>query len=101
MIDPIYTVLGAAIRQQRESVGMTQDALASKVSISRTSVTNIERGRQSLLVHQLLKFSTALGVPPDALLPPAEPVDPTAEQFDMPDEFQELLARLDGSKAIR
>ncbi|MBN9037037.1 MAG: helix-turn-helix transcriptional regulator [Rhizobiales bacterium] len=48
---------------------MSQDVLATKVGLSRTSITNIERGRQSVLVHQLFSFADALGASPAALLP--------------------------------
>lgn len=67
----LYASLGATIRSKRDSAGMSQDVLASKVGLSRTSVTNIERGRQSVLVHQLYLFAEALGVEPAALLPDA------------------------------
>jgi DNA-binding XRE family transcriptional regulator len=60
---------------------MTQEALASKISLSRTSVINIEKGRQQLLVHMLVDIARALHVAPSDLIPDVygvEPVDITS-----------------------
>lgn len=64
-----YKDLGQLIRAARESSNITQESLASKVSLTRTSITNIEKGRQQLLVHTLVQISMALKVEPESLLP--------------------------------
>ncbi|MDJ0694644.1 helix-turn-helix domain-containing protein [Mastigocoleus sp. MO_188.B34] len=45
MIDnqKFYAEVGSSIRQARKNIGLSQEALASLVSITRTSVTNIEK----------------------------------------------------------
>jgi transcriptional regulator with XRE-family HTH domain len=48
---------------------LTQEALASQVALTRTSITNIERGRQKLLLHTLVDIAHALSVEPAELLP--------------------------------
>jgi transcriptional regulator with XRE-family HTH domain len=73
----IYEAVGQAIRAQRERRRMTQGELADLVKMSRASVTNIELGRQSLLVDQLCRFARALEVQPTDLLQCAPP--PRAE----------------------
>ncbi len=40
-------MLGATLAQRREAQGRTQDGLASKVRLSRSSIANIESGRQA------------------------------------------------------
>lgn len=65
-----YRELGRRIREAREEKHLTQEALATRVSLTRTSVTNIEKGRQQLLVHTLVQISAALNVTPEVLLPP-------------------------------
>lgn len=65
----IYPELGAAVRSAREHAGMTQAELAERVGLSRTSITNIERGRQVVLVHHLIELSAALGTTAADLLP--------------------------------
>ena len=44
--DEFYAEVGRRVRMAREAAGLTQDALADQVELSRTSVTNIEKGRQ-------------------------------------------------------
>lgn len=67
--DRYYRIFGQGIRQRRTSLGMSQDELASGVGLSRTSVTNIERGRQRILLHQLQSFAQVLKIRPNELLP--------------------------------
>jgi transcriptional regulator with XRE-family HTH domain len=69
----IYEALGRAIRAKREERRMTQGELADLVELSRASVTNIELGRQSVLVDQLCRFARALEVQPADLLQCAPP----------------------------
>jgi transcriptional regulator with XRE-family HTH domain len=64
-----YAEVGVLIRKQRDELGLTQEALAALVSLTRTSVTNIEKGRQKMLLHTLVDLAAALRVEPAALLP--------------------------------
>ncbi len=69
-----YIAVGRRIAEARQP-RMTQDDLARAVSLSRTSIINIEKGRQQVLVHTLVSISRALGVLPDKLLPPVDDLD--------------------------
>lgn len=60
--------LGRRIRAAREGK-LTQAALGASVGLSRTAITNIECGRQRLLVDQLVGIAGAIGVPAADLLP--------------------------------
>lgn len=64
-----YAEVGRRIRQTREERGLTQEALAELVSLTRTSITNIEKGRQKILAHTLVDLATALRIAPATLLP--------------------------------
>jgi transcriptional regulator with XRE-family HTH domain len=64
-----YKDVGHRVRTARESRGLTQDALAGRLSLKRTSVTNIECGRQQLLAHTLMRLAEVLGVAVESLLP--------------------------------
>ena len=66
--DEFYEGLGIAIKARREALGMTQSALASALGLSRTSITNIERGRQRLLIDQFCRVAEILRCEPDVLL---------------------------------
>ena len=50
------------------SRNMTQSELATVIGLTRTSVTNIEKGRQKLLVHSLFEIAAALGISPVKLI---------------------------------
>jgi transcriptional regulator with XRE-family HTH domain len=94
MTRELYERIGLAIRKRRDKIGMTQGTLAELTGLSRTSVTNIERGGQALLVHQLLELAKALGVSPASLFVGKAKVErPISE--DMSEEFRALLDRLD------
>jgi transcriptional regulator with XRE-family HTH domain len=72
-----YRAVGRCVRKARKSRSLTQQALASLVSLTRTSITNIEKGRQKILLHTLADLAFALRVEYAALLPvnPALPGD--------------------------
>jgi DNA-binding XRE family transcriptional regulator len=65
----IYEALGEKIRRARAVREMRQAELAKRVGLSRTSITNVELGRQGVAIHQLFEFADALGVEPCELLP--------------------------------
>jgi transcriptional regulator with XRE-family HTH domain len=71
---PFYRALGGRIRQARSDAKISQDSLARAVGLSRTSITNIEKGRQPVQVHLLVKIADALGATSASLLP-AQPKD--------------------------
>ncbi len=64
-----YVEVGQRIRAARQARSITQFALAEAVSLTRTSITNIEHGRQKFPMHLLPQFAGVLHVPVSALLP--------------------------------
>lgn len=64
--------IGANIRAVRKAMGMLQSDLAEMVNLSRTSVTNIEKGRQEISITRLTDIATALNVSAAALLQSVE-----------------------------
>lgn len=67
-IEPCHRAVGAKIEQIRKVLGITQDELAKRVGMNRTSVTNIEIGRQRLLLDTVERFAKALGTSPRNLM---------------------------------
>ena len=61
-IEPLYREIGLRIAHARGRAGTTQQHLANAVGLTRTSVANIEAGRQRVMVHQLVAMASALGV---------------------------------------
>ena len=96
-----YRSLGAAIRQRRSTLGMTQENLASRANLRRTTVTNIERGTQAVFVHQLVDLAKALGVAPAVFLPESEAQGSRMDPPELPKNVADLLTRLSGSSGKR
>jgi len=69
LLDRLYRAFGNLVRQNRENRDLTQEKLGQIIGLSRTSVTNIEKGRQHIALHQLFAIADALQVNPAALLP--------------------------------
>jgi transcriptional regulator with XRE-family HTH domain len=68
-ITPLYGRFGELFRKHREAKPLTQEQVSKMVGLSRTSIANIEAGRQKVLLHQLLDLAAAVEVHPSALLP--------------------------------
>lgn len=71
-IEAIYTQLGQRIREAREATGLSQKDLAYLITVERTSITNIESGRQHPPLHVIYDIARALTVPIYSLLPVGE-----------------------------
>lgn len=67
--EEVYSRFGRMLARCRERAGLTQEKLAGLVGLSRTSVANIERGRQPVQLHTLYVVADALGVEIPDLLP--------------------------------
>ncbi len=85
-IDPFYRRLGARIRDRRRAKQLTQEAMAAHMGLTRTSIVNIEKGRQHLAVHQLVRLSDLLGCPPGDLIPPSQ------EDAMLPEKIRDQLS---------
>jgi transcriptional regulator with XRE-family HTH domain len=78
-LDEFYRKLGEGIRKTRKQRKLSQDVLAKLVGLTRTSLTNIECGRQHPPLHTLCDIVEQLKVEFSDLvprsLPPAATVD--------------------------
>lgn len=78
--DPaVYVEFGRLVHGHRQRAGLTQSALGERVGLSRTSITNIEKGRQKVLLHQVFLLAESMGVAPEALLPSLRAAHPQPE----------------------
>lgn len=66
--DQWYIAFGARLKAAREASGITQSRLADSLGLQRSSVANIEAGRQRLYLHSIVTIATILGVAVDELL---------------------------------
>lgn len=105
--DRLYRRLGGRVRQFREErPALTQTELSEKVGLSRTSIANIERGRQHPPLHVIWGIAEALEVDLGELLPPKHEVvgspstgDPKTERKvreRLDDEDEDTIRRVIG-----
>lgn len=78
-VSPIYAAIGAAIRQARTARGLSQEQLAKVVHLTRSSITNLESGKQQVPLHTLYDIAFALGQDVRELLPEAAPATEKVE----------------------
>lgn len=67
-IQPVYRQFGSKIESIRTALGISQAELAKRVGLERTSVCNIEAGRQRVLLDDVEKFAAAFGTSPKFLM---------------------------------
>lgn len=60
--------IGRNIARARVKLGLSQAALAEIIGLERTSVTNIEAGRQRLLLETFVGIAAVLKTRPERLL---------------------------------
>jgi len=72
-VEDVYARFGRELRRVRRQKKMTQDDLATKVNLGRTSIVNIESGRQRVHLHTFLEIADALQVNAAELLPESPP----------------------------
>lgn len=93
-IEAFYSALGRLIRLHRLRLDLTQERLGQLAGLSRTSITNIENGRQHILTHQMFIFANVLKVPPEALLPGGDsPVSQSDLAAKLPAGTEEDIAK--------
>lgn len=69
MNSDFYRQFGQLLRQARRDAGLSQEDLATSIGLTRTSISNIEQGRQKVLLHTFGQLLHVLNVPPAGLLP--------------------------------
>ena len=73
--EEFYQAVGSLIRDRRIKIPLTQAALGALVGLTRTSITNLERGRQKVPLHRFYLIAKALRITPVQLLPKILPRD--------------------------
>jgi DNA-binding XRE family transcriptional regulator len=69
-----YAAVGQRIAKARAG-RLTQEALAKKAALTRTSIVNIEKGRQQVLLHTLVDIAQALRLPVAELIPDTDSLE--------------------------
>lgn len=89
-MNPLYAEFGGLVKAARRSAGLTQAELASAIGLTRTSVANLEAGRQRAFLETAYRIAGAVNCAPCELLPDpsaltAESVLPAAVKAQPPD----------------
>jgi transcriptional regulator with XRE-family HTH domain len=74
-INALYVEIGGRVRRARKQEKWSQLDLADAVGLTRSSIANLEAGRQRPAVHVALLIAQVLGVPVDDLLPSGPELD--------------------------
>jgi transcriptional regulator with XRE-family HTH domain len=96
-IDVIYQRVGHQIARLRFKANQTQEQLAGKAGLSRTSIVLIERGRQRIPIDRLYRIARELEVDIKEILPSMEDVfqnfqDQENEEMPFDESIDELNA---------
>jgi transcriptional regulator with XRE-family HTH domain len=69
MLKHFYAAVGARVRSARDGAGLSQSMLAHRIGFTRSSVANLEAGRQRIALHLFVLIAQELGANPLTLLP--------------------------------
>ncbi len=98
----LYRHIGAAIQDRRHERGWTQGQVAEVAGVLRTSVANVEAGRQRAPLHLIYRICAALNLEVASVLPrvaqvagtPNIPVELGKTVVDLPPKGAEFLREL-------
>jgi transcriptional regulator with XRE-family HTH domain len=99
-MDDLYAQFGRQLRAARSEAKLTQQEVAERVGLTRTSVTNIERGMQHINLRQLYLLAAAVGLHPIHLLPDPEEAtegvlpEPALRELERDAEGRDFAARV-------
>jgi transcriptional regulator with XRE-family HTH domain len=91
---PSQPKAGERIKKAREDLGWTQERLATEAKISKSFLSDVERGERDISAGYLLKIANALGASLNYLLRgTVEPTERT-ENIEIPRELSEAAEQL-------
>ncbi len=90
-------LVGDRIKRRRKATGLTQEALAERIELSKNHLSNIERGRYLPTIQTMLLICDVLGQTPDYYLigkvsAETDRVSELVKRF--PEDSQRILCRL-------
>lgn len=67
--DVLYKLIGERVSEFRKANKTSQDELSKKANVGRTTISNIESGKQQVSIHTLLQIAEALNLEIHSLIP--------------------------------
>jgi DNA-binding XRE family transcriptional regulator len=77
----VKTVFGSAVKEQRCSLGLSQEELGNRAGLHRTYVSDVERGTRNISLESIDRLARALGLSVSALFARAEDEAALAERL--------------------
>jgi len=103
-VDPatLYRILGGRIREARDAIGISQAKLAKKLGMTRTSIVNIEAGRQRPPLHVMWAIADELRTEVALLLPTRSDYDQEVEPMELdPETITQIETAANGDPRTR
>jgi transcriptional regulator with XRE-family HTH domain len=75
-ISPLHRAFGRAVRQLRDELGLSQEALGQKTGLHRNYIGGVERGELNPSLTNISKLARGLKCDPSELLALAEELEP-------------------------
>ncbi|WP_216213063.1 helix-turn-helix domain-containing protein [Amycolatopsis aidingensis] len=86
-VNQLYEAIGDRIRAARTQHRLTQAHLGKRLGLTRSSIANIEAGRQRVMIHWLVQIAEELDVPPATLFALPDQPARTAKALLAPDSL--------------
>lgn len=64
----LYGIIGAHLRQERNSAGLAQDDVAADIGFDRRHYGRIESGQKKVSITRLIEICHVLGIDPSVLV---------------------------------
>jgi transcriptional regulator with XRE-family HTH domain len=68
--EKVQVTFGAAVRAEREALGLTQERLAELADLHTNYVSSVERGERNIGLHNVVRLAHALDLTASDLLKP-------------------------------
>ena len=96
----LYRLIGRRVLKRRKEQRFSQEELADLIGVSRTSITNLEHGRQRIPLHQLVGVADALGCEFADLLPTLKDLSPASERKGTSPELRDVGKLTPATRAV-
>jgi len=94
----LNTLIANKIRTLRSNRGISQQVFSDCIGMSRSSIVNLEKGRQSLTIDNLYKICDVLECEVKDILPA---VNKVITPFELPKDLVEEIDKISGSKSAK
>ncbi len=94
----VNKIIGRKIMKLRTDYGLTQISCADCIGISRSSIVNIEKGRQALTIDNLYKLADVLECEVSDILPMVSQI---ITPMELPESLIKELDKIAGSKTAK